>query len=99
MRRRSPLQRSLAPTSSPSLSMLLLYCIILMKVILPMLAVVRNFIPAHEQVARGDWDVAAVAKVSFDIEGKVVATVGVGRIGERVLRRLGPFNCKELLYY
>ena len=70
-----------------------------MKVILTMLALVRNFIPAHEQVARGDWDVAAVAKDSFDIEGKVVATVGVGRIGERVLRRLGPFNCKEFLYY
>lgn len=64
-----------------------------------MLALVRNFIPAHEQVARGDWDVAAVAKDSFDIEGKVVATVGVGRIGERVLRRLVPFNCKELLYF
>jgi formate dehydrogenase len=64
-----------------------------------MLALVRNFVPAHEQVARGDWDVAAVAKDSFDIEGKVVATVGAGRIGERVLRRLVPFNCKELLYY
>jgi len=64
-----------------------------------MLALVRNFVPAHEQVARGDWDVAAVAKDSFDIEGKVVATVGVGRIGERVLRRLVPFNCKELLYF
>jgi len=68
-------------------------------VVLTMLALVRNFVPAHEQVARGDWDVAAVAKDSFDIEGKVVATVGVGRIGERVLRRLVPFNCKELLYF
>ena len=64
-----------------------------------MLALVRNFVPAHEQIQRGDWDVAAVAKDSFDIEGKVVATVGVGRIGERVLRRLVPFNCKELLYF
>ena len=64
-----------------------------------MLALVRNFVPAHEQVARGDWDVAAVAKDSFDIEGKVVGTVGVGRIGERVLRRLVPFDCKELLYF
>jgi len=64
-----------------------------------MLALVRNYTPAHEMVVRGDWDVAAVAKDSFDIEGKVVATVGVGRIGERVLRRLVPFNCKELLYF
>jgi formate dehydrogenase len=64
-----------------------------------MLALVRNFVPAHEQISRGEWDVAAVAKDSFDIEGKVVGTVGVGRIGERVLRRLVPFNCKELLYF
>src|SRR5271154_7285317 len=64
-----------------------------------MLVLVRNFVPAHEQVAAGKWDVAEVAKDSFDIEGKVVATVGVGRIGERVLRRLVPFNCKELLYF
>ena len=66
---------------------------------LTILALVRNFVPAHEQVAAGHWDVAEVAKDSFDIEGKVVATVGVGRIGERVLRRLTPFNCKELLYF
>jgi len=64
-----------------------------------MLVLVRNFVPAHEQVAAGKWDVAEVAKDSFDLEGKVVATVGVGRIGERVLRRLVPFNCKELLYF
>ena len=25
--------------------------------------------------------------------------MAVGRIGERVLRRLQPFGCKELLYY
>ena len=42
---------------------------------------------------------AAVAKNEFDLEGKVVGTVAVGRIGERVLRRLKPFDCKELLYF
>jgi len=68
-------------------------------VVMTILALVRNFVPAHEQIARGDWDVAAVAKDSYDLEGKVVGTVGVGRIGERVLRRLKPFDCKELLYY
>lgn len=35
----------------------------------------------------------------LDLENKVVGTVAVGRIGERVLRRLKPFDCKELLYY
>lgn len=63
------------------------------------LVLIRNFVPAHEQIERGDWDVAAAAKQEYDLEGKVVGTVAVGRIGERVLRRLKAFDCKELLYY
>lgn len=63
------------------------------------LCLVRNFVPAHEMVERGEWDVAGVAKNEYDLEGKVVGTVAVGRIGERVLRRLKPFDCKELLYF
>jgi formate dehydrogenase len=68
-------------------------------VVMTILVLVRNFVPAHEQIVKGEWDVAAVAKNEFDLEGKVVGTVGVGRIGERVLRRLKAFDCKELLYY
>jgi len=68
-------------------------------VVMTILVLVRNFVPAHEQIKAGDWNVAAVAKNEFDLEDKVVGTVGVGRIGERVLRRLKPFECKELLYY
>lgn len=68
-------------------------------VIMTILTLVRNFVPAHEQVKAGGWDVAAVAKNEFDLENKVVGTVAVGRIGERVLRRLKPFDCKELLYF
>ncbi|KZZ90135.1 NAD-dependent formate dehydrogenase AciA/Fdh [Ascosphaera apis ARSEF 7405] len=68
-------------------------------VVMTILALVRNFVPAHEQIKNGDWNVAAVAKNEFDLENKVVGTVAVGRIGERVLRRLKPFDCKELLYY
>lgn len=63
------------------------------------LVLVRNFVPAHEQVAKGEWDVAGVAKNEYDLEGKTVGTVAVGRIGERVLRRLKAFDCKELLYF
>lgn len=63
------------------------------------LVLVRNFVPAHEQIQAGEWNVAAAAKNEYDLEGKVVGTVAVGRIGERVLRRLKPFDCKELLYY
>ncbi|KZF21414.1 formate dehydrogenase [Xylona heveae TC161] len=68
-------------------------------VVMTILTLVRNFVPAHEQIERGDWNVAAVAKDEYDLENKVVGTVAVGRIGERVLRRLKPFDCKELLYF
>ncbi|KKA27864.1 hypothetical protein TD95_003245, partial [Thielaviopsis punctulata] len=68
-------------------------------VLMTILVLVRNFVPAHAQVAAGDWDVAQVARAEYDLEGKVVGTVGVGRIGERVLRRLRGFECKELLYF
>ncbi|KAK4690719.1 formate dehydrogenase, partial [Lecanoromycetidae sp. Uapishka_2] len=68
-------------------------------VVMTILNLVRNYTPAHEQIAAGDWNVAAVAKGEYDLENKVVGTVAVGRIGERVLRRLKPFDCKELLYF
>jgi len=68
-------------------------------VVMTILILVRNYTPAHEMIERGEWDVAGAAKNEYDLEGKVVGTVAVGRIGERVLRRLKPFDCKELLYY
>ncbi|KAL9098057.1 MAG: hypothetical protein Q9163_006206 [Psora crenata] len=68
-------------------------------VVMTILALVRNFVPAHEQIQAGEWNVAAAAKNEFDLEGKTVGTVAVGRIGERVLRRLKAFDCKELLYF
>jgi len=68
-------------------------------VVMTILILVRNYTPAHEMIEAGEWDVAGAAKNEYDLEGKVVGTVAVGRIGERVLRRLKPFDCKELLYY
>ena len=68
-------------------------------VVMTILLLVRNFVPAHEQIKSGEWDVAAVAKNEYDLENKVVGTVAVGRIGKRVLQRLKPFDCKELLYF
>ncbi|THG94060.1 hypothetical protein EW026_g7331 [Hermanssonia centrifuga] len=46
-----------------------------------------------------EFKVSQVARNAFDLEGKVVGTIGAGRIGYRVLQRLKPFDCKELLYY
>lgn len=68
-------------------------------VVMTILTLVRNFVPAHEQATRGGWDIAAVARDTYDLEHKVVATVGAGRIGYRVLERLVAFNPKKLLYY
>jgi len=68
-------------------------------VIMMILSLVRNYIPAHEQVFNGGWDVAEIARNAYDVEGKVIGTLGAGRIGYRVLQRLVPFDCKELLYY
>lgn len=63
------------------------------------LTLVRNQIPAHEQIIADDWNVAEIARNAFDLEGKVVGTVGCGRIGYRVLQRLQGFDCKELLWF
>ncbi|KAJ8090379.1 formate dehydrogenase (NAD+) [Marasmius tenuissimus] len=68
-------------------------------VVMSILLLVRNFVPAHEMIERGDWQVSDIARQAFDLEGKVVGTIGAGRIGYRVLQRLVPFNTKELLYY
>ncbi|KAJ7497456.1 NAD-dependent formate dehydrogenase [Mycena latifolia] len=68
-------------------------------VVMSILLLVRNFMPAHEMIERGDWQVSDIARNAFDLEGKVVGTIGAGRIGYRVLQRLVPFDCKSLLYY
>lgn len=68
-------------------------------VMMTILNLVRNFVPAHEQAVSGGWDIAAVAKDTYDLEDKVIATVGAGRIGYRVLERLVAFNPKKLLYF
>ncbi|KAJ7346781.1 NAD-dependent formate dehydrogenase [Mycena albidolilacea] len=68
-------------------------------VVMSILLLVRNFIPAHEMIERGDWQVSDIARNAFDLEGKTVGTIGAGRIGYRVLQRLVPFDTKALLYY
>lgn len=68
-------------------------------VLMTILVLVRNYTPANEMIRRGDWVVSDVARDEFDLEGKVVGTIGAGRIGYRVLQRLLPFEPKELLYY
>ena len=61
-------------------------------VVMMILALVRNYIPSYQQVVEGGWNIADCASRSYDLEGMQVGTVGAGRIGSAVLRRLKPFE-------
>jgi formate dehydrogenase len=61
-------------------------------VVMLILALVRNYLPAHQIVLDGGWNIADAISRSYDLEGMQVGTVGAGRIGSAVLRRLKPFD-------
>jgi formate dehydrogenase len=61
-------------------------------VVMMILALVRNYIPSYKTVIDGGWNIADCAARSYDLEGMQVGTVGAGRIGSAVLRRLHPFE-------
>ena len=61
-------------------------------VVMLILALVRSYLPAHQIVLDGGWNIADAVSRSYDLEGMQVGTVGAGRIGSAVLRRLKPFE-------
>src|SRR5438876_8036949 len=61
-------------------------------VVMMILALVRNYLPSHQWVLDGGWNIADCASRSYDVEGMQVGTVAAGRIGSAVLRRLKPFE-------
>ena len=61
-------------------------------VVMMILALVRNYIPSYKVVVDGGWNIADCVSRSYDLEGMQVGTVGAGRIGSAVLRRLQPFE-------
>jgi formate dehydrogenase len=61
-------------------------------VVMLILVLVRDYLPAHAIAERGGWDIADAVSRSYDLEGMQVGTVGAGRIGSAVLRRLKPFE-------
>ena len=61
-------------------------------VVMMILSLVRNYIPSHQWVLDGGWNIADCASRSYDLEGMQVGTVAAGRIGSAVLRRLKPFE-------
>src|SRR5436190_19407145 len=61
-------------------------------VVMMILSLVRNYLPSHDWVRRGGWNIADCVARSYDVEGMTVGTVAAGRIGSAVLRRLKPFD-------
>lgn len=61
-------------------------------VVMMILALVRNYIPSYQWVIDGGWNIADCVERSYDLEGMQVGSVGAGRIGSAVLRRLKPFD-------
>ena len=66
-------------------------------VVMVILGLVRNYIPSYGVVVEGGWNIADCVARSYDVEGMKIGTVGAGRIGTAVLRRLKPFDV-ELHY-
>ena len=60
--------------------------------VMQILALVRNYLPSHEWVINGGWNIADCAERSYDLEGFDVGVIAAGRIGLAVLRRLAPFD-------
>jgi formate dehydrogenase len=63
-------------------------------VVMMILSQVRNYLPSHQIVLDGGWNIADCVQRSYDLEGMDVGTVAAGRIGLAVLRRLAPFDVR-----
>ncbi|MET7989815.1 NAD-dependent formate dehydrogenase [Amycolatopsis sp. NPDC005232] len=63
-------------------------------VVMMILSLVRNYLPSHQWVLDGGWNIADCVARSYDLEAMNVGTVAAGRIGTAVLRRLKPFDVR-----
>ena len=63
-------------------------------VVMMILSLVRNYLPSHDWVRKGGWNIADCAARSYDVEGMHLGTVAAGRIGLAVLRRMKPFDVR-----
>jgi phosphoglycerate dehydrogenase-like enzyme len=62
------------------------------------LATIRKLPNVHSVLAKGGWRLPDQSEMPYELMGKTVGIVGLGRIGREVAKRLKPFDVK-LLYY
>jgi formate dehydrogenase len=62
--------------------------------VMQILALVRDFLPSHDWITNGGWNIADSVERAYDLEGMDVGVLAAGRIGQAVLRRLAPFDVR-----
>jgi formate dehydrogenase len=62
--------------------------------VMQILALVHNFLPSHDWITRGGWNIADSVERAYDLEGMDVGVLAAGRIGLAVLRRMVPFDVR-----
>lgn len=67
-------------------------------VVLLILALYKRLIDSHLGMVQGRWLQWALRTTSFELQGKTVGIVGLGRIGTIVAQRVGAFGTR-LLYW
>ena len=67
-------------------------------VVMVALALMRGLIPAHNQLAQGQWSLPQWIAHARDIQGKMLGIVGMGRIGREVATRMLPFGVTTFYY-
>lgn len=65
-----------------------------------LMAVARRVVEADRMIRRGGWKIpwAPTMMLGYDVHGKTLGIVGLGRIGSAVARRAKGFNMKVLYY-
>lgn len=61
-------------------------------VVMMALSLLREYLPTHQSAGGGGWNIADCVSRSYHIEGMYFGTLGAGRIGLAILRRLKAFD-------